>query len=140
MVHRIFEWQEISEKYYGGSLLLGNGASMSIDSRFGYTSLVGHALENGIFAQDIQQLFNFFNTSDFELVLRLVWQASNVNRALLIQDDRTHDAYLRVRECLIQSVRSIHPEYHEISEHIPTLYQFLKKFRTVISLNYDLIL
>lgn len=140
MVYRIFEWQEISEKYYGGSLLLGNGASMSIDNRFGYTSLVGHALENGIFAQDIQQLFNFFNTSDFELVLRLVWQASNVNRALLIQDDRTHAAYVRVRECLIESVRGIHPEYHEISEHIPTLYQFLKKFRTVISLNYDLIL
>lgn len=140
MAHRIFEWQEIAENYYGGSLLLGNGASMSIDNRFGYTSLVDHARENGLFTQDIQQLFNFFNTTDFELVLRLVWQASNINCALLIQDNRTHAAYVRVRECLIESVRDVHPEYHEISEHIPTLYQFLKKFRTVISLNYDLIL
>ena len=122
MAHRIFEWQEIAENYYGGSLLLGNGASMSIDNRFGYTSLVDHAREKGLFTQDIQQLFNFFNTTDFELVLRLVWQASNINCALLIQDNRTHAAYVRVRECLIESVRDVHPEYHEISEHIPTLY------------------
>ncbi len=140
MTHRIFKWKEIAEDYYGGSLLLGNGASMSIDNRFGYVSLVDHARENGLFTQDIQQLFNFFNTTDFELVLRLVWQASNINRALLILDDRTHAAYVRVRECLIESVRDVHPEYQEISEHIPTLYQFLKKFSTVISLNYDLIL
>jgi len=138
--HRIFEWEEIAQNYRGSSLLLGNSASMSIDDRFGYTSLVDHARENGLFTQDIQQLFNFFNTTDFELVLRLVWQASNVNRALLIPDDRTHAAYVRVRECLIESVRDIHPEYQEISEHLPTLYRFLKNFRTVISLNYDLIL
>lgn len=140
MIYRIFEWQEIAEDYYGGSLLLGNGASMSIDNRFGYSSLVDHARENGLFTQDIQQLFEFFNTTDFELVLRLVWQASNVNRALLILDHRTHAAYVRVRECLIKSVRNVHPEYQEISEHIPVLYRFLKNFKTVVSLNYDLIL
>lgn len=140
MPFRIFEWEEIAQSYHCGSLLLGNGASMSIDDRFGYSSLIEHARENGLLTQDVQQLFDFFNTTDFELVLRLVWQASNVNRSLLIPDERTHAAYVRVRECLIQSVRDVHPEYQEISEHIPAIYGFLKNFRTVISLNYDLIL
>lgn len=140
MPHKIFEWREIAQDYHAGSLLLGNGASISIDDRFGYSSLVNHARENGIFTQDIQQLFDFFNTTDFELVLRLVWQASNVNRALLILDNSTYAAYVRVRECLIEAVRIVHPEYQEISEHIPILYRFLKNFKTVISLNYDLIL
>lgn len=140
MPFRIFEWEEIAQNYRCGSLLLGNGASMSIDDRFGYTSLIEHARENGLLTQDVQQLFDFFNTTDFELVLRLVWQASNVNRSLLIPDERTHAAYVRVRECLIQSVRDVHPEYQEISEQIPAIYGFLKNFRTVMSLNYDLIL
>lgn len=139
MPHRIFQWNEIARNYYGGSLLLGNGASISVDERFGYTSLINHARDNGLITQDIQQLFQFFDTSDFELILRLVWQASNVNRSLFIPDERTHAAYVRVRECLIQSVRDVHPEYQEISEHIPAIYSFLKNFRTVVSLNYDLI-
>jgi len=88
---------------------------------------------------DVQQLFDFFQTHDFELVLRLVWQASNVNMALQIHDSRTHIAYTRVRESLIQAVRDIHPEYTDISEQLPSIYSFLKGFNTVISLNYDLI-
>jgi hypothetical protein len=72
-------------------------------------------------------------------VLRLVWQASNVNKALQIHDARTHDAYLRVRKSLILAVRDVHPEYNEISGQLPLIYEYLKKFDTVISLNYDLI-
>ncbi|MBL0592638.1 DUF4917 family protein [Aeromonas veronii] len=140
MPHRIFEWEEISQIYNRGALLLGNGASISINARFGYSSLIEHAQENNLLTDDVQQLFNFFNTSDFELILRLVWQASNVNRSLLIPDARTHEAYIRVRECLIQAVRDVHPEYQDVSEHIPAIYNFLRSFRTVISLNYDLIL
>lgn len=140
MCFRINNWLEIANNYYGGSLLLGNGASMAIDSRFGYSSIIAHARDHGLLTNDIRQLFDFFKTEDFELVLRLVWQASNVNRSLRIPDERTHAAYVRVRECLIQSVRDIHPEYHEISGDLPAIYNFTKRFRTIISLNYDLII
>lgn len=140
MIFRIFEWEEISRIYDRGALILGNGASMSVNGRFGYSSLIAHARDNQLLTDDIQQLFDFFNTSDFELILRLVWQASNVNRSLSIPDERTHAAYIRVRECLIQAVRNVHPEYQEISGHLPAIYNFLKNFQTVVSLNYDLIL
>jgi hypothetical protein len=135
----IHNWAEISENYTG-ALLLGNGASISVNNRFAYNSLIQHARDNGLLTQDVQQLFGFFNTSDFELVLRLVWQASHVNRSLNIPDERTHDAYLRVRECLIQSVRNVHPEHGDVAGQLPAIYAFLKGFKTALSLNYDLIL
>lgn len=139
MPFTIHNWEDIANNY-SGTLLLGNGASRAVDARFGYESLVDHAFNHGLLTDDVQSLFRFFQTEDFELVLRLVWQASNVNQSLNIPDNRTHDAYVRVRDSLIRAVRDIHPEYQEISAQIPTIYNFVKGFNTAVSLNYDLIL
>lgn len=134
----INQWANIAGNYRD-TILLGNGASIAVSPRFSYESLLQHALARDWITNDVKQLFEFFRTNDFELVLRLVWQASNVNRSLQIPDERTYQAYIRVRECLIQSVRDIHPEHNEIALALPSLYGYLKNFDTVISLNYDLI-
>lgn len=139
MPYAITQWGQIASDYQRGTILLGNGASIAVSPSFGYGSLLAHAQQRGLLAHDVTSLFEFFGTSDFELVLRLVWQASNVNRSLQIPDDRTHQAYLNVRECLIQAVRDVHPEYELVSRHLPIMYEFLKGFDTVISLNYDLL-
>lgn len=47
--------------------------------------------------------------------------------------------YLHVRDCLIEAVRAVHPEHGEVQAHLPLMYQFLKSFDTVLSLNYDLL-
>lgn len=131
-------WETIAENY-GCTILLGNGASISVNPSFSYGSLLQHAVERNLLPDDAQRLFDFFQTTDFELILRIVWQASNVNRSLQIQDERTRAAYVALRDCLIQTVRDIHPEHGVVSAHLPSIYQFLKRFRTVISLNYDLV-
>lgn len=138
MSFTIHPWYELAQRY-NGTILLGNGASMAVSPSFGYDSLLEHVTQSESLAEDARRLFDFFNTKDFELILRIVWQASNVNKSLEIEDARTHEAYLRIRECLIQAVRNVHPEHHEISGQLPYLYDFLKRFNTVISLNYDLI-
>lgn len=135
----VLQWAEIAQNYHRGTILLGNGASIAVSPSFAYRSLLSHAQENGLLAEDVDRLFAFFDTSDFELILRLVWQASNVNRSLEIPDDRTHQAYVRVRDCLIQAVREVHPEYEQVNEHLPNMYQYLTRFDTVLSLNYDLL-
>jgi len=124
---------------YEGTILLGNGASIAVSPSFAYGSLLEHVRQNESLAEDARRLFDFFETEDFELILRIVWQASNVNKSLQIDDTRTHEAYLRIRDCLIQAVRDVHPEHGEVKVHLPYIYDFLKKFNTVISLNYDLI-
>lgn len=139
MTYKIHQWQEIASKYRRGSLLLGNGASMAISGNFGYRNLFNHARLNFILDEDVQTVFDYFKTDDFELVLRLVWQAAQVNKALSIQDTRTYDAYVSVRESLIKAVRDIHPTYEQVSIHLPYMNTFIKEFNTVLSLNYDLL-
>ena len=139
MPYPIVPWMQIAPHYHRDTILLGNGASIAVSPDLDYGSLLAYALRAGLLTDDVNQLFQFFRTSDFELILRLVWQASNVNRSLQIPDNRTHQAYLRVRECLIQAVRDVHPEYEQVSDQLPNMYQFLKRFDTVLSLNYDLL-
>jgi len=133
------QWAEIAQNYQRGTILLGNGASMAVSRSFGYGSLLEHAQHEGLLEGDVGRLFEFFETTDFELILRVVWQASNVNKSLAIADEGTHQAYVRVRDCLIQAVRNVHPEHHEITEYLPHMYEFLRGFDTVLSLNYDLL-
>ncbi|WP_313080098.1 DUF4917 family protein [Atlantibacter sp.] len=131
-------WSELAQSY-NGTILLGNGASIAVSPRFAYRSLLECVRQRESLAEDARRLFDFFETEDFELILRIVWQASNVNKFLQIEDARTHEAYVSVRDCLIQAVRDVHPEHHEVSGQLPCIYDFLKRFDTVISLNYDLI-
>lgn len=139
MPHEIYNWSDISSEH-SGSILLGNGASISIDSCFAYTSIREHAIENGLLTVQVQRLFKYFQTSDFELILRLVWQANSVNVALDITDHVTKDAYEHVRDCLIKTVRSIHPEYSIVEQQFQNISKFLRSFNTILSLNYDLTL
>lgn len=139
MPFSVMQWSQIAPRYWRGTILLGNGASMAVSQSFRYGSLLEHAFQNGLVRADVNRIFEFFRTSDFELILRLVWQASNVNRALGIQDDRTHQVYTDVRAGLIQAVREVHPVYESVSSQLPQMYQFLKTFDTVLSLNYDLL-
>lgn len=138
MPFEIHPWTEISDRFTD-TLLLGNGASIAVDKRFRYRSLKQHAIDNGLFSVDVESLFDFFHTDDFELVLRIVWQATNVNKALDIDDQKTEQAYKHVRDCLIAAVRDIHPEHGLVSDQLPAIAKYMKGFNKVVSLNYDLI-
>ncbi|QKI75786.1 DUF4917 family protein [Achromobacter xylosoxidans] len=138
MDYKIHNWSDICERFTG-AVVLGNGASMAVSKKFSYKSLLQHVRDSGALIDDIQSLFDYFVTSDFELILRIIWQATNVNKSLKIADARTRNAYLKVRECLITAVREVHPEHDEIRSSLPRIYKYLKSFDTIISLNYDLI-
>lgn len=71
MPYEIAPWEAISENY-GCTVLLGNSASISFSPSFSYASLLQHAVDQHLLPQDAQRLFDFFQTNDFELVLRIV--------------------------------------------------------------------
>lgn len=135
----IKEWNDIKTNYTE-ALLLGNGASISIDTSFAYGSLKQHAIDHGYFTEEVQALFDSFHTEDFELVLRIVWHAYFVNKALGIEDNKTTAAYEAIRDSLINAVRSIHVDYNSSVWNFPAIYEFTKGFDTICSLNYDLTL
>lgn len=135
----VVEWEAISDDFTD-VLCLGNGASIALSQEFSYGSLLGEARKKGLITEDLDELFEYLGTEDFELVLNLLWHAVHVNRALGITEDRTEKAYDSVRHALVEAVRENHADHADVAGRLPAAYQFLKRFKTVHSLNYDLVL
>lgn len=139
--YEIKDWNDIKHLFINSILILGNGSSIAVSDKFSYHSLKEYAKQKGFMSNDVKNLFTFYNdTDDFEFILRLVWQATNVNKALNIRDDKTQKIYEDVRNCLIKTIQDIHPKYDEVKNNIYNISQFIKNFRLIFSLNYDLIL
>lgn len=81
---------------------------MALHSKFGFSSLKEKAEELLLFNEDISMLFKEFDTTDFELILRLVWHAKLINEKLNIEDCKTNQAYENIKNALIQVVREVH--------------------------------
>jgi hypothetical protein len=136
---KVRQWEELKDDFEAGSLILGNGSSMAVSDKFGYGSLFEEATKLGHLTKSVQKVFESFDVEDFELVLRRLWQAKKVNEALGIEVDVVDESYQRVRKALISTVRDVHVSYQEAEEHLEHIYQFMKPFKKVVSLNYDLI-
>lgn len=139
MALTVKQWEEIKVDFESGSLILGNGASMAISDKFGYRSLFDEASKLGHLTEPVQKVFGSFGVTDFELVLRRLWQAKLVNEALDIEYGTVEESYEQVRTALIATVRDTHVSYQEAEKHLEHIYQFMKPFKKVVSLNYDLI-
>lgn len=140
MNYLISQWNEI-ERLFNGTLLIGNGASVAVDQRFHYSTLKEEAVEKTFLTADLDSIFQLYdNTTDFELILRSIWQASEVNKILNINEEITLETYSKVKKALINTVRSIHPLHDNIGHHMADLYKFSSRFEDIICLNYDLIL
>ncbi|MGK0269831.1 MAG: hypothetical protein ACI88H_000464 [Cocleimonas sp.] len=135
----VLQWEDIKANYSGGATILGNGSSMAISSQFGYGSLFDEAKRKGFISPSVQGVFDKFDVTDFELVLRRLWQAKQVNDALGIEHGLVEESYQQVRSALIETIRATHVTYEDAEPHLEHIYTFLKQFKTVISLNYDLI-
>ena len=133
----LLDWNDITDDFVDG-LIIGNGASIALDERFSYSSILEYALQNDLLSADVQSIYKHLHTSDFELVLRIVWHASHLNEALEIADSKTVDAYYGIRSALIETVRAVHPEHSEVVDRLPNSYAFFEKFETICSLNYDI--
>lgn len=140
----IKQWNEISSKYKDASLIVGNGASIAFDETFDYHSLYDVANQTSLIEGKLLNLFEKFHTENFELVLYRLWQAKEVLRVLDTPTELLDNNYSLCREALIGTVHQAHIKYdNENEEFITKLNQaskFLMNFKTVFSLNYDLIM
>jgi hypothetical protein len=131
-------WSEI-ENDYADALLLGNGASIAVADSLHYNSLYEAARDEGFLTDPVTAIFEYFDTTDFEFVLRMVANAHMVNDHLGVEEDATAETYDTIKTALIETVRQIHPEHDEITASMTPISNFLSRFDTVFSLNYDLI-
>lgn len=137
--YKIWQWDDIKDKF-DDTILLGNGSSIAISENFKYKSLFEYAKSNNLLIGETEQLFKKFETDDFEFILRILSQTNEVNKILNIDDRLTIKRYSELRESFINTIQKIHPKYEEVENKLLNINKFLRKFRNIVSLNYDLIL
>ena len=142
---KIRKWLDIADQY-GETIILGNGASIAFcPESFQYKSLFQQAISLKHINESLQEIFQKVapGNYDFERVLYQLWMADFVNTKLGIPESHrktVRNEYLRVRNALIKTVKEVHPAQSEISEALTRAGEFIKGFRTVFYLNYDLIM
>lgn len=121
------------------TLLLGNGASIALHDGFNYQSLYQQAYPATSEAVE-RLLFEQMKTCDFERVLSSCRNAQLVNISLNQDAAPIELAHRNIQKALIAAIHYVHPEYSSVEERLRRAAQFGSRFRTVISLNYDLTL
>lgn len=135
---KLHDWAKIKNRFRK-NLLLGNGASIAIDSRLSYKSLYERVCEGEKLNDEILDMFKYYETTNFEFILKLLLEASQVNEVLNIEDYKTKEYYYELRGALISTIREIHPTYTSVQHLLIPIASFLANFETVLSLNYDLL-
>lgn len=124
------------------NLLIGNGFSIGVSQNFSYNSLREFCQQNNYFVGVVNELFNEFNTNDFEFILNRLDIGLLVNRILRIDDGGLLlTRYKDIRETLIKAVRAIHPNYEDINYGWRDyVYNEFTKFEKIFTTNYDLLI
>lgn len=120
------------------TLLVGNGFSSRY---FSYANLLSASnLRAGV---PVRELFDALGTVDFELVVRTLENARDVERVYGEHGraNQFHDDALIVREALVRAVNNTHPLHRQVlGPGYTSSATFLSEFSTVFTLNYDLLL
>ena len=77
--------------------------------------------------------------ANFDLLLRQLWTAEIVDNHFGIDAREIKDAYTELRKGLIKAVRKIHCSHDTVIDDLRKVHPFFKKFKTIFSLNYDLL-
>lgn len=150
MFYKICKWNDIKSEFKDGSLLIGNGASIEVCNKFAYKNLFEEAKRQKFITDEVNKLFEKFNTENFELILKHLSRASIVTKILGNNAAcKTIDLnYKHIKIALQKTICSIHPEikdkekFDKFSDdgNFRDKIVFLKSFRTIYNLNYDVIL
>jgi hypothetical protein len=135
----IRKWKDIQADFKH-NLFLGNGASISIFDKFDYPSLHSLAEKKKYISDICSCLFKDFETDNFEYILQVLADANKVNQILRIDEQDTLTAYDEIRNALVNTIRYIHPQRDSVESMLRIAGDFMSKFNTIITLNYDLLL
>lgn len=153
-MEEIKDYNKIKNEF-NANLLLGNGFSRHFDSRFHYDSLF-ETCKDKYFSKDDIKIFQKFNTSDFEIVLRMLYFSSELGSAVINESIEEIEGinkevtkynefiiskYGKIRDSLISAIKDGHITYEEICEgfQLEIIKKSIHRFDKVFTLNYDLL-
>lgn len=132
----------IENKNQKPTLLLGNGFSIAFDKKiFGYEGLLESARERNLFQDNdrLSKVFNISKTVNFEQIMEYLMELESIfsNYSMEIQNDIS-----RLKEIIIKALSQSHPNSPHCIKKIQYKHcaQFLRNFKSIYTLNYDLLL
>ena len=145
---KLIKFEEVIKKTTNPYLLLGNGFSMSYDKkRFSFTSLLDSAIKSKIIKKKdfIYKVFEKLKTADFESVMKILDNSQKVISVYkgekklikkIIEDSG------QLKEYLVKIITNNHPDICTdiADENKKNCVEFLKPFKSIYTLNYDLLL
>lgn len=84
-----------------------------------------------LISQQVEGIFDHLRTKDFERVLRMLWHASRINKALRINETKTMRVYESLRTALVKTVTRIHSVHSDVSDQLLQIAKFMKRFEKV---------
>lgn len=123
------------------SLLLGNGMSINVSSKFAYESLRDEADFPKSLDRPEREIFELFRTTDFELVLGKL-QDTMALAAILGEDVAPYrKRFNKIQEALGTTLQKVHPKWTEVPEEtLEALRLEFESYRRIFTTNYDLLL
>ncbi|PND55784.1 hypothetical protein CRM90_21340 [Mycobacterium sp. ENV421] len=135
MSDELLRWDQLRDRTWP-TLLIGNGLSINVWSRFAYKSLLEHAN----LTPAARQFFGDLDTSNFEVVLEGLWHAERVLHALNQPHEQVKDLYESVQNALFEAVQDVHVPWALIRPSTFTrIATVLNQQNLVFTLNYDLL-
>lgn len=129
------DWSDIEHRFANG-ILIGNGASRAVWDGFSYDSLYDEA----VLRQRDRDLFEAFNTTNFEGILRNLQIGQVVCENTGHATARISDQYARVRDALVDAVAGVHVSWVDVDDSkLVHLRRALRHYAVVFSTNYDLL-
>lgn len=137
--NNIYEWNFIQARYEKPHLLLGNGFSLMFSNNFSYNSLFELFLNNC--NPQYRELFEHFETTNFELIQKYLTYAHRVNTLLNLPTEEIVAALEQLKNGLIQTIEQVHPRTADINfEQLSNIAIQLSQFGDIFTTNYDLYL
>lgn len=136
----LYDFKTLSEKHPEilDNLLTGNGFSIEFDSNFRYGGLYEYLQTKELFNVREQNLFEAFETTNFELVLNSLLKAHTINETLGKDTDFLDESYQTIKNLLIMAVKEIHPAYWLLdNDKLAWSFNIFKK--NIFTTNYDLL-
>lgn len=136
-------WAELEDAYDWSGILVGNGASRSVWDDFTYTSLYRKAASDEVehpLSDTDRALFRAMKTKNFEHVLRALFTAETVGKALKLSTSPVLERYESIQRALGEAVNAVHIPWQETLQNVrQKIRRALCQLTLVYSTNYDLL-
>ncbi|HET7444856.1 MAG TPA: DUF4917 family protein [Solirubrobacterales bacterium] len=143
---RLRDWSEISEEGWR-VLLLGNGMSINVSSSFDYASLFNEAGVQGTLGDADREIFEAFDTENFEVVLAKLRDA--ITLAEIMEESEEieeggsepyRERFRSVQRALGETIRTVHLDPTEIpGGTLDEMQDYFLEQRAIFTTSYDLL-